>query len=191
MGRQDAGDVIAAETLQYIKRLPGIEKLAFEDGTPFANDETRAWLKTLADKQAAPAAGMGVAGTERIWQAIDEALAQARKLLRESKVGEALHQLHEGLGRAPSIKERFLWRQGLCRLLLEMKQPRLALPHMQDLLADIDTYKIEQWEPAVAAEAFAVALAGLRQQTEKDEAKLDAVLSRLAMLDPIKSMDFL
>ena len=191
LGRQGLSDVIAAETLQYVTRVPGIERLTFEDGTPFADDGTRAWLKALTEKQAVAVASPAATEGEGIRQLIDEAFAEACKLFRENKVNDALWRLNDGLGRAPSAREQILWRQGLCRLLLEMKQPRLALPHLHDLLADIDIHKIEQWEPAIAAEAFIIILAGLRQQSEKDKAKLDAVWNRLATLDPVKAMDFL
>jgi type VI secretion system protein VasJ len=191
LGRQGAADAVALETLQYINRLPGVERLAFEDGMPFANDQTRSWLKTLSEKQASPAAGTGVGGKEGSREAVEGAMAAARALLREGKGGDALRQFRDDLGRAPSMKERFLWRQGLCRLLVEMRQPRLALPHLHDLLTDIDLYRLEQWEPALAAEAFAVILTGLRQQAEKDEIRTNLVLNRLAALDPIQAMDFL
>jgi hypothetical protein len=74
---------------------------------------------------------------------------------------------------------------------MEAKQPRLALPHMHDLLADIETHGIEQWDPLLAAEAFAVVLTGLRLQPEQDQDRQNSILNRLAMVDTVRAMDFL
>ena len=34
------------EVLAFVKRLPGVEQLTFSDGTPFADEATKAWLAT-------------------------------------------------------------------------------------------------------------------------------------------------
>lgn len=190
LGRQNTANMVVVETLQYIKRLPGIEMLAFEDGTPFANEETRLWLKSRMEMQvdSAENAAAGPGSQER---AVGEALAEARKLSRENRINDAIRQLHDGLGRSTTAKERFFWRQGLCRFLMEAKQPRLALPHMHDLLADIETHGIEQWDPLLAAEAFAVVLTGLRLQPEQDQDRQNSILNRLAMVDTVRAIDFL
>jgi len=192
LGCPEGADMVATETLLYIKRLPGIEKLSFEDGTAFANDITRSWLKSLQDKQAGGTeAGNVLPETESIRQAVEGALAGARKLIRDNRITEALCQFNDGMNRSSSMKERFLWQHGLCRLLFEIQQPRLALPQIQDMLAAIDTYRIEQWEPNLAMEAFTIILTGLRLQPEKDQEQLGPVLNRLARLDPVKAMDFI
>jgi type VI secretion system protein VasJ len=191
LGYPEGADMVATETLLYIKRLPGIEKLSFEDGTAFANEITRSWLKSLQDKQVGTAAGNVLPGTESIQQAVEGALAAARKLIRDNRITEALRQFNDGTNRSSSMKERFLWQHGLCRLLFEIQQPRLALPQIQDMLAAIDTYRIEQWEPNLATEALTIILTGLRLQPEKDQEQLGPVFNRLAKLDPVKAMDFI
>lgn len=44
---QAAAGAVARETSALLARLPGLEMLAFSDGTPFADDETRHWLAGL------------------------------------------------------------------------------------------------------------------------------------------------
>jgi type VI secretion system protein VasJ len=42
-----AAEVVAWETASLVGRLPGLETLAFSDGTPFADPETRRWLREI------------------------------------------------------------------------------------------------------------------------------------------------
>ncbi len=191
LGCPEGADMVAAETLLYIKRLPGVEKLSFEDGTAFADNQTRTWMKSLNEKQAGNGTGNASPGEGSINKAVEEALVEARKLIRDNKMTEALRHFTDDLNRPASIKERFLWQHGLCRLLFEIQQPRLALPQMQDMLAAIDTHKIEQWEPSLAMEAFTIILTGLRLQPEQDQNQMGMILNRLAKLDPVKAMDFI
>ncbi|UZE95107.1 type VI secretion system protein TssA [Alkalimarinus alittae] len=44
---QNAIDVIATLTKSFVDRLSGIEHLTFSDGSPFADDETQAWLVSI------------------------------------------------------------------------------------------------------------------------------------------------
>lgn len=189
LGCREGADMVGAETLFYIKRLPGVERLSFEDGKPFADETTRSWLKSLQEKQGGT--GAGLPGTGSAEETVEKALEEARSLVRENKTTDALRRFNDNLGRASSIKERFLWQHGLCRLFFEIEQPRLAMPQMQDMLAAIDTHRIEQWEPTLAIEAFTIVLTGLRLQPEKDQDQLEPVLSRLAKLDPVRALDFI
>ena len=182
---------VAMETLQYVQRLPGIERMAFENGQPFADEQTRAWLQGLHQERSGAGEGKASSCTDPIQQAVEEALNEARKQTRENKGSDAVRHFYEAVKNASSEKERFLWQHGLSHVLLDMKQPRLAFPYLQDMLAAMDTYKIEQWEPALAVDALTTILMGLRLQPDKDPGQLDAILNRLTRLDPIKAMDFL
>ena len=46
-GHQAAAEVVRRETALLLRRLPGLEDLKFSDGTPFAGDDTREWIKGL------------------------------------------------------------------------------------------------------------------------------------------------
>ncbi len=190
LGHQEGADVVCDETLLYVKRISGIEQLSFEDGTPFADETTKNWLNSLQEKQGDNGAGNGLPGARDIRSAVEEALTQARRLIGDHKTTEALRLVNEGLCRPSSVKEKFLWQQGLCRLFFELQQPRLAVPQMQDMLAVIDAHGIERWEPDLATEALAVIATGLRMQPEIDQDQVGRVLDRLARLDPVRALDF-
>jgi len=190
LGRQDSCEAVAAETCQYVKRLPGIEKLAFDNGTPFANEETRIWINGLNRKMTS--GGNSHTGSETdIRQIVEKQVEEATKASRENKLPAALGAFTDKLNQAPSARERFVWQFGLCRLLLQVKQPRLAAPHLKNLLQTIDIYKLDQWEPDLAVAVMSTVLTGLRSETgQSDEALQESVLNRITTLDPVRAMEF-
>lgn len=50
LGYQSVSEAIHEELRAFIKKLKGIEKLKFNDNTPFVNDETLLWLSDNSDK---------------------------------------------------------------------------------------------------------------------------------------------
>ena len=77
-GHQAAAEAVRGETALLLRRLPGLEDLKFSDGTPFAADDTREWLKGLS-------AGAGGAAEGSAGAAADPAakgLRQAREMDR-------------------------------------------------------------------------------------------------------------
>ncbi|MCC4260691.1 TssA family type VI secretion system protein [Pseudomonas aestusnigri] len=51
MDDANAASVIQAHTRSLVQRLPGLECLCFDDGSPFASRATQAWLQPPADAQ--------------------------------------------------------------------------------------------------------------------------------------------
>jgi type VI secretion system protein VasJ len=56
---QAGAQTILIETQAILQRLPGLERLAFSDGPPFADEQTRAWLTASGTRvtEPTPAAG--------------------------------------------------------------------------------------------------------------------------------------
>jgi len=190
LGRREESELVAEETYRYVHRLPGVDRLAFENGMPFANEDTKNWLRLLEQKispQPRPKEGEET----DIRQVVERQIAAAYEANRENRLPAALAAFTTKLTHASSARERFLWQLGLCRLLLQIKQPRLAAPHLKDMLQIVDTYRLEVWEPDLAVEALATIVSGLRAQAGAGEEGLEeAVLNRITTLDPVKAMEF-
>lgn len=187
MEKHDAGEMVSQETCRYVKRLAGVERLAFADGTPFANDETREWLKSLSQAETGPA-GINADSVERL---VEQELAEARELVRKNELAHAFNAFRTRQTTAQTARERLLWEMGLVRLLIMAKQTRLIKPHLGEIVRHVDYYHLEEWEPALAGDALAVVLTGLGIFEEKDEALKDRVLGRIALLDPARAVDFI
>jgi type VI secretion system protein VasJ len=188
--RQDSSEAVATETCQYVKRLPGMDRLAFDNGTPFANEETRVWINSLNIQQSS--GGRTAPGNETdIIQIVEKQVEEAAKASRGNKLPAALGAFTDKLNHAPSARVHFIWQFGLCQLLLQVKQPRLAMPHLKELLQTVEVYRLEQWEPDLAVQVLSTVLTGLRLQTgQTDESLEETVLTRIMTLDPVKALEF-
>jgi type VI secretion system protein VasJ len=189
LGKTLASEGVAYETWLLTRRIPGIEKLTFSDGTPFADQATRDWLKELHSGQ--ERGGKTAANAIQGDQELTEKLAEAQGLARDNKFAEALQILRQGLKTAGGGRERLLWTMGLCRLLCRQQHAALAFPFSETLLAQLDHYCLEQWEPELAEEALEVAYQVLRLQGKDEDGgqRMHAVLNRLALLNPARALD--
>jgi len=191
LGRELAREGVACETLLLIRRLPGLEKLAFSDGTPFADPATRDWLRGL---QTGGQSGTGQSSKmEQTGDDLSAQVAKAKALATDNKLGEALELLQQGVKSAQGGRSRLQWTLAICRLISRSQQPLVAIPLAATLLEQLDRHGLEQWEPALAEEVLVMAYQVLRLQ-EKDEQshqRLQTVLSRLAVLNPARALDLI
>jgi type VI secretion system protein VasJ len=189
LGHQSVCDVIEAETALFVTRFPGIEKLCFSDGTPFADAATLEWLKQYREKMSGSEAGTGSGGQGGLGQIVGEQVRAATVLVKEKKFDDALAMLMEHLATSTSRREKFLWKIAVCRMLLNAKKTVVASSFIDDLLTDIDTYKLDTWEPENAIEALSLILTGLRlQKNPEHEPLIKKVIKRISMLDPITAL---
>lgn len=190
MGHSDVARAIEAETALFVQSLNGIESLAFSDGTPFADAITREWLKDLSNKGAGKHALTDDPNQiDDIRKLISQKMTAAQQLIRENQLDEALKLFREHLSKATSERERFLWKTGLCRLLVDSNQLIIAASYIDGILACIDTFNLEAWEPDIALDALSLVLKGLRlQQKEQHEPLIESVIKRISMLDPVKAL---
>lgn len=182
LGREDSGNVVLLETKMYVSRLPGIQELAFSDGTPFADEETKSWLAS------GPDAGGASPVSARLGLQAD--IARARDFFNGDSLKSSLGKIGRELGRMPSGRARLVLEIGLCRMLTELNQPRLALSFAEDIIALVERHGLEKWEPELALEGLATAASMLRTRNEDDE-RVNALLNRIMVLDPAKAMDLL
>ncbi len=184
---QAAGEAVCRETAFLLCRLPGLENLAFSDGTPFADEATKGWLKGIGLQSGSPAGGSlpatGPAAGEDGGE-MEKEVEKAQKLIREGKLPEALGGLQQKLKAAVSRKEKLLWQLWAAQLLLNAGKPRLARPYLEQILKDVDFYQTETWDPELALRCLKAVLSGFQLMPEpslKEAAK--EILNRIAKLD--------
>jgi len=189
LGHPDISEAVADETRKYAKRIAGIERLAFSDGTPFANEATREWLKHVSPQENVALADKASNGMR---ESIEKETSQAMSLIRENRLSDAMNIFREKLNRASSAREHFIWKIAFCRLLNQTDQTQLSPPYLRSLLEYIDCYKLEQWDPLLAVEALTVVLSGMRRRGgENGEIQAMAVFERISALDPARAFDLL
>ena len=188
---QMAHEAVCQETAFFVYRVPGIETMSFSDGTSFCDGETRQWLNTIRP-------GGGVSAVESVLTAgpedgghMAETIKKAQEMAKQKKVREAIVMLQQGLRASYSKREQMLWRLGLTQVLVNAGQTQLAFPHLESLIQDIDTYRLEEWDPDLALKGFKMVWQGFSgQEDESFKGRTTDVLNRIARLDPAEAIVF-
>lgn len=185
---QDACDAVCQETGFLICRLSGIENLSFSDGTPLADLETKQWIESIGTGGHSDVGDyVPSAGQEDDHMA--DAIQKAQDLSKKKKLTEAVASLHQELRCSYSGRERLLWRLGLSQVLMNAKQPKLAMPHLEMILQDIDRFKLEEWDPDLALKGLEMVWLGLKIHTDQvSQDQMGHILSRIAKLDAAEAV---
>ncbi|MDP3536154.1 type VI secretion system protein TssA [Halomonas sp. M1] len=142
LGHPRCAEAIRDEAQRFVERLPGIEKLTFNNGAGFVDDETQRWLYSSAS------GGGGTGGGGEAWQA---GLEEARGAVESGDIGAALKVLDQGLSAARSPRESTYWRLASADLLHENGLESLAQQHYHTLHKTVKELALEQWEPSLVS----------------------------------------
>lgn len=190
---QAAHKALCDETAYFMMRIPGLEDLAFSDGMPFADPETRPWLKQIGLGSISDRAGQVSLGasesTEKDAVFMSEIVDKAKELARRKKVMEAVGLIQEQLQRSAAEKMAFSWRMVLCQILLGSTFKNVAVPHLEQIISDIEKYHLEAWDPDVALKGLAMAWAGFHAMPDsRFSDRADELLHRISRLDPAEAL---
>jgi type VI secretion system protein VasJ len=193
-------ELLRADFALFLERLPGIERLAFNDGTPFADDVTLEWIARHAvvrDLEAGesvaplPVSADREDGTAGDWPEIE---AQARELAGRDGVEAAFGWL-ETLPGLKTERHRYLQRLVMARLADHAGRADTALA----LLAELDTaarsLPLMRWEPALVFEVKQQLVRALKAMSNRKDADKPAFARRigelqaeLTVLDPARAL---
>lgn len=193
-------ELLRADFALFLERLPGIERLAFTDGTPFADDATLEWIarhavvrdleagESVAPLPVSADSDGDVAGD---WPEIE---AQARELAGREGVEAAFGWL-EALPGMRTDRHRYLQRLVMARLADHARRPDTALA----LLAELDTtarsLPLMRWEPALVFEVKQQLVRALKAMSSRKDSDKPALARRigelqaeLTVLDPARAL---
>jgi type VI secretion system protein VasJ len=175
----EAARAVREESARFLTRLPGIEKLAFNDGTPFAGPQTSAWLQNALR----PARSSGDDAAAQPSGADDEQpLAKARELLGRNRLPDALDLLDAAKKDSPAENLRLAVAQ--LNLLCESGQNTAALALAEALLEQITARDLDNWDTKLALDVLNAARDAFTLFDAQNAQKLNAVLRRIARLRP-------
>ncbi len=188
-----AASVVINETAAFLHRLPAVAGLAFNDGTPFASDQTRLWLDAEVLSSAAGDAG-GAADAGQIGEAWHQAFAEANKAAAGGDTDAAIEILNTGLRQAGSQRAQVYWRCTLARLLVQVGRSSDASALLEQIIAQLDEDQVGAWEPGILGQAYSLLYQSYqKQQTKKKEDpelkdKADAAYRKLCWFDPVNAL---
>jgi len=191
---ESARSAVRLEVIAYLTRLPGLARLQFSDGLPFADDSTQRWIsKELFPVPAVTAAPSPTPGADA--DAIAALRESARKLAAGGKQTEAIALIQDEIKTLPGERARFLAHLELVILCLEAGQMKPALARLEVLDEQIRRFSLEAWEPSLCVEVLRVYWNALnelartsRQISPEMMRQADVVYNRLCNLDVLAGL---
>ncbi|KVA76336.1 type VI secretion protein [Burkholderia ubonensis] len=193
-------ELLRADFALFLERLPGIERLAFNDGTPFADDTTLEWIARHAvvrDLEAGetvaplPVSAESEGDAAGDWPEIE---AQARELAAREGVEAAFAWL-EALPGMRTDRHRYLQRLVMARLADHSGRPDTALALLAELDASSRSLPLMRWEPALVFEVKQQLVRALKATSNRKDADKPALARRivelqaeLTVLDPARAL---
>ena len=191
----NARQTVMSLTAGLVKRLgEGLFELQFRTGQLMCSGETKMWIESEvigADGGGGGGGGGSAAGDGRLLEASDT----ARKLAGSGKLKEAVQALQDGLVTCGQRRDRFLWRLRIAQLCFDAQRLKLAAPLLEECSDEIRQYRIDEWEPTLAAEVAQAlyrcrkALFAAEKQPPPESAKgVRESYAWLCQLDPLAAL---
>ena len=192
-GQDVLADIIVADLKGLLCRLTGLETLAFNDGTPFADEVTLNWInQSVLDD----ISGWRDKPVSAVSETDNDILALELEALEKADsegLDATLHWLQTRPG-TDSAKDKWLLRLLMARVAEQKGRNELALHLLGELDSAAQSITLTQWTPTLLFEVKSRRLRLLRMKatrSDNDKSRLqpemDQLLAGLIALDPAGS----
>ena len=187
---------ILGELRSLLADLPDLVDMTLMDDTPAANPETRAWLRSrvLSTETAPPATDASAPEPLRTNGREDERPRDVRALamaeVRGGRADRAIQLLMNEVNREKTRRGRFLLQAELAAIMVDAGHEAVALPILEELVADIETHKLEEWEAGGLVARPMSLLYRCLTKTDGDSHARQQLYLRICRLDPLQAMSF-
>jgi type VI secretion system protein VasJ len=193
-GKDTLADIIAADLKGLLSRLTGLETLAFNDGTPFADEVTLNWIQqSVMDSVGGWNDDVHTSQTRSADEDILALEPEAVALADNAGAEAALNWLQDRPG-ITTVRQKWLLRLLMARVAEQYGKNELAVHLLNELSAQADNVQLAQWEPGLLFEVRARHLKLLRMKagrSETDKTRLspviEALLAGLIVIDPARA----
>ncbi|HEY1845463.1 MAG TPA: type VI secretion system protein TssA [Buttiauxella sp.] len=186
-------DIICNDLKGLLLRLPGLEALAFNDGTPFADEVTLSWIGEKVQDDMGSWKGETVAAAASSGDDVLTLEPEVLALADSEGIEAALNWLQARPG-FTSSRNQWLMRLLMARVAEQYGKNEMALHLLGGLEAGASVLTLEQWTPELIFEVKARRLKLLRGKAGRSEAdktrlqpEMDALLAGLITLDPARA----
>ncbi|MCS2171796.1 type VI secretion system protein TssA [Scandinavium sp. TWS1a] len=186
-------DIVRNDLRCFLNRIPGLEGLAYSDGTAFADEVTLIWINQhVLDS----VDGWGHETESATASAQDDILlleTEAVAIADKDGIDAALGWLNTRPG-GDTSRNRWLLRLLMARLAEQYGKNELATHLLSDLDLQATSLTLSDWEPELLFEVKARSLRLLRMKANRSDSDrlrltpaMDALLSGLILLDPVRA----
>lgn len=190
-------DIFLTDIGLMLERLNGIERLSFDNGTPFADDETLSWIATNARihhlDEGDSIAPISISG-ENDWNEIEK---QAYELAQSETLEKAFQWL-QNLPTLRSPKQRYLLQYTQARVAEQLGKQEIALKLLIGLNNQQQSMTLLDWEPELIFDVKRFLLKLLKQKNQLKDGikvelseKIDLLQHELMQLDPARALSMM
>jgi type VI secretion system protein ImpA len=189
---------IRSELRCLLRDVPQLLEATLMDDTPAANADTRKWLRDILKEPADGAApvpemeaGNDDGASSARWQRkfIDSQLL-AKEALRTGAPDKAIEIMSQELNRQRSARGRFQRRIQFVELCVSAGKDAIVQTMLDDLIATIDTHKLEEWEDKAVMAAALVTIVRASKKIQADAKEKQKYFERICRLDPVQALNF-
>jgi len=188
---------IRGELRALLGAIPSLPSMPLMDDMPTATGATLQWLRDEkiigGDDEGADEAAVtspALVSTEAREREGRAGLERAAAEVRAGRPEKAIEQLMRALDREKTRRGRFLRQAELARIMVDAGFVQVAQPILQELMADIEAHKLDEWE---AGELVARPMALMYRCLEKldgNSSMRQDLYTRIARLDPLQAIGF-
>ena len=188
---------IRSELRCLLRDVPQLLEATLMDDTPAANDETRKWLREILKEPAEGAAPLPETeacnddGAGARWQRkFVDSQVLAKEALRVGQADKAIEIMSQELSRQRSARGRFQRRIQFVELCVSAGKDAIVQTMLDDLIATIDTHKLEEWEDRSVMASALVTIARASKKIQADPKEKQKYFERVCRLDPVQALNF-
>jgi type VI secretion system protein ImpA len=168
----------------FLADVPEIVQATMMDDTPTANGDTLQWIAAEIED----GAGNGSRQNSRPSAVAQSRESEAIDMARAGRTEDAVALLSRQVEQERSLRGRFRLRTQLCSILVDAGCEQIAQPILEELLAQVDAFKLEDWENGpVVAEPMSL-LYRVLQKFESEVVSKGSLYLRICRLDPNQAM---
>lgn len=188
---------IKSEVRALLQDIPELRRWTLMDDTPTANPETQTWLdQVIAEGGAAGASSHAPAMPEDETEeqtpegeaAPPDSYDLAVEAARSGRARDAIEILAEEAARQTTGRGRFRRKQQLAEICIKLNEAAVAQPILEELLAEIDEHKLEEWEAAGTVAYPMTMLLQCLAKLDGDAALRQNIYHRICRLDPVQAL---
>ncbi len=184
---------VRSELRALLTDLPQLPELTMMDDTATANAETQAWLKEVLVQAPAETPGQAPYMEEETIETQSrphppDAFELALEAARSGREQEGMEILSREIAHERSGRSRFHRKVQLAQLCLSIGREAIAYPILNDLAAEIEHRKLEEWEASDALAHPLTLLFRCLDKLDRDSDEKRRLYDRICRLDPVQAL---
>lgn len=187
---------IQSELRALVREFPEVVDMTLMDDTPAANADTKTWLNKLKEEPEAatpkplPAKPLSLDGepTAGWQQKFVDSFQLAVQMVRSGQETRAFEMLQSEIMRQRSGRGRFEKRLQFLQLCQATSKDTIMQPIIDDLVAAVDTHKLEEWEDKEKLAGALLTILKASKKIQGDAKEKQKWFDRICRLDPVQAL---